>query len=192
MLFKNIASLVLACLLLISVSANTWAFFTNNEDSNANQLAAGTLDLKTDDADGVTQTLYTDNLTPGDTVGPATIVLKNTGAVNGSSLDIEFSYIEDDNPAPNPEQATADETAAVMEVTTFSYDGSSLLTSVSDNNTNGYKDVQDLAIADLSGQSGISAAASKNFTIEITARPDTPNDYRGDGINLTISFTLNQ
>lgn len=191
-LFKNIATLILVCLLLISLSASTWAFFTNTEDSSSNQLAAGTLDLKTNDVDGVTQTLYSDNLTPGEAVGPATITLKNIGVLNGSTLDIELSYIEDDNPAPNPEPETVDATAAIMEVTIFSYAGSSLLASVSDNNTNGYKDVYDLMIADLSGQSGISAAASKDFTIEITMRADAPNDFRGDGINITITFTLNQ
>ncbi|MFC1965320.1 TasA family protein [Chloroflexota bacterium] len=191
-LYKNIATLVLVCLLLISLSASTWAFFSNTEDSSTNQLAAGTLDLKTDDVDGVTQTLCSDNMTPGYSVGPATITLKNTGAVNGSTLDIDFDYYEDDQGGGNPISMTADETAGVFEVTTLTYGGSSLLASVSDNNTNGYEDVYDLKVEDLSGQSGINSAASKDFTIEVTMRIGANPDFGKDDINITMTFTLNQ
>lgn len=173
------------------IGAGVFAYFSDTETSTGNQLTAGTLDLKTDDADGVSQTLYATNMAPGDTVGPATIQVKNSGSVNGSTLDMVFYYVENDG-SPNDVNKTADETAGQMEVTTLNYGGSSLLTSVTDVNTNGYKDVYDLASTDLTGQSGIDASATKNFQIAVQIRSDTGNDFQADGITMIMNFTLNQ
>lgn len=189
---KKIFCLTIALLLLIgSTGAATWAYFSDTEASTGNQLIAGTLDLKTDNADGVTQTLYATNMEPGGTVGPSTIQLKNSGSVDGSSLDIAFSYVESDG-SPNPVNMSADETAAMIEATTLNYGGSSLLSSVSDSNSNGYKDLQDLKNADLSGQSGLNTQATKDFEIAVQLRSETGNGFQADGITMTITFTLNQ
>jgi predicted ribosomally synthesized peptide with SipW-like signal peptide len=189
---KRVIGLTIAFMLLLGMTGiGTFAYFSDVESSTNNQLAAGTLDLKTNDADGVSQTLYADNIQPGDTVGPETIVLKNTGSVAGTSLDLSFSYVESDG-SPNPINMDADETAAKIEVTTLSYAGSSLLSSVSDNNANSYKDVEDLKNADLSGQSGINASSSANFTIALKLREETGNNHQADGISITMTFLLNQ
>lgn len=189
---KVIISLTMALILIVSIiGVGSFAHFGDTETSANNQLTAGTLDLKTDDVNGVSQTLYSANMTPDDTVGPSTIQLKNSGSMNGSALDIVFSYVENDG-SPNTVNKSADDTAGMMEVTTLSYDGSSLLSSVSDANTNGYKDVYDLANADLTGQSGISASATKSFQIAVQLRTETGNDFQADGITITMTFTLNQ
>ncbi len=140
---------------------------------------------------GVSQTILATNMQPGDTIGPEFITLKNAGTVAGSNLTIAFTYIENDI-SSNPANKSADETAAVIEVITLKYDGSSLLASVSDNNTNGYLDIQDLKNTDLSGQSGIDALASKAFEIVVKTRDVMGNDYQADGIEITMTFTLNQ
>jgi len=189
---KKILGLTIAFVLFISwAGVGTWAYFSDTETSTNNQLTAGTLDLKTNDDDGVAQTLYATNMKPGDTVGPATIQLRNTGSVDGSTLDIAFSYVESDG-SPNAVNKSADATAAVMEVTTLNYGGSSLLTSVNDENSNGYKDIQDLKNADLTGQSGLNASATKNFEIAVQLRSETGNDFQADGITVTMTFILNQ
>jgi len=189
---KKIVGLTIVFMLFIGmVSIGTWAYFSDTETSTGNQLTAGTLDLKTNDVDSVFQTLYATNLKPGDTIGPSTIQLKNAGSVAGSTLDIAFSYVESDG-SPNTVNKNANDTAGMMEVTTLSYDGSSLLGSVSDANGNGYKDVYDLANADLSGQSGLNASATKNFDIAVQLRSETGNDYQADGITVTITFILDQ
>lgn len=188
---KKTLGFTMAFLLAMLVVGGSWAYFNDVESSSGNELVAGTLDLKTDDADGVSQTLYATSLEPGGSVGPETIQLKNSGSVNGQSLDIAFYYVESDG-SPNTVNKTADETAAVMEVTTLNYDGSSLLSSVSDSNSNSYKDIQDLKNADLSGQSGLNASATKNFEIAVQLRSDTGDDFQADGINMTMTFTLNQ
>jgi len=189
---RTIISLVFVALLVVSAAGiATWALFTDTEESTDNQLVAGSLDLRTDDADGVTQTLYATGMAPGDTVGPATIVLSNAGTMNGSSLDLSFSYVENDG-GSNEVDMTADEMAAMIEVTTLSYNGSSILGSVSDDNTNGYLDVQDLTTADLSGQSGLTTVETKDYVIAVQFRSDVGNDYQGDGITMTMTFVLNQ
>ena len=189
---KKIVGLTIVVMLLIGMTGiGTWAYFIDTETSQSNTFAAGTLDLKTDDSDGVSQTLLATNMAPGDTVGPETIILNNTGSVAGSTLDLSFSYIENDN-GTNPTDMTANQTAAMLGVTTLNYDGSSILGSVSDSQPNGYIDIEDLYNADLSGQSGIVYSGNKVFEIEVKLRDDTGNDFQEDGITITMTFTLNQ
>lgn len=184
--------LTIASLLFITVAGiGAWAYFLDTESSAENQFSAGTLDLKTNDADGVTQTLFITSMKPGDTVGPETINLNNAGTLDGSTLDIAFSYVESDG-SPNLVDKSADDTAALMEVTTLIYGGSSLMGNVNDTNSNGYKDIEDLKNADLSGQSGLNAEATKGFEIAVRLKESMGNDFQTDGITVTITFTLNQ
>ena len=77
---KRILGLTIAFMLLIGmVGIGTFAYFSDAETAYGNQLSAGTLDLKTNDADGVSQTLYATNIAPGETIGPQTITLRNGG-----------------------------------------------------------------------------------------------------------------
>jgi len=189
---KKILGLTIVFMLLIGMTGiGTWAYFSDIETSQSNTFAAGTLDLKTDDSDGVSQTLLATNMAPGDTVGPETIILNNIGSVAGSTLDLSFSYVESDG-GTNPTDMTADQTAAMLGVTKLNYDGSSILGSVSDSQPNGYIDIGDLYNADLSGQSGIADSANKVFEIEVKLRDSTGNDFQEDGITITMNFTLNQ
>ena len=188
---RNIFGSTLVLILFIGMlGTGSWAYFTDPEDTGENPLQAGTLDLKTDDVDGVTQTIYASSMKLGDNVS-GNVTLKNTGTTNGSSLDITFTYIENDD-SPNSVNMSPDATAASLEVTTMSYNGSSLLGSVTDNNTNGYKDVEDLKNTDLTGQSGINALAGTDFEIVVKLKETTDNDFQGDGITVTIAFTLRQ
>lgn len=184
--------LTIASLLFITLAGiGAWAYFLDTESSAENQFSAGTLDLKTNDADGVTQTLFITSMKPGDTVGPETINLNNAGTLDGSTLDIAFSYVESDG-SPNLVDESADDTAALMEVTTLIYGGSSLMGNVNDTNSNGYKDIEDLKNADLSGQSGLNAEATKGFEIAVRLKESMGDDFQTDGITVTITFTLNQ
>ncbi len=188
---RSIMGLTLVLMLFIGmVGTGSWAYFTDPEISADNPFAAGSLDLKTDDVDGVTQTIYATNMKRGDSVS-GNITLKNIGTTGGATLSVSFSYVESDD-SPNPVNMGADASAAVLEVTTLNYDGSSLLDSVSDNNTNGYKDVEDLKNEDLTELSGLNTQASKDFEIALKLKESTDNDFQGDGITVTITFTLNQ
>jgi predicted ribosomally synthesized peptide with SipW-like signal peptide len=191
---KKIVGLSLALIMLIGlVGVGTFAYFTDSEISSGNQLVAGTLDLTTNNSDGVSQTLYATNMSPGATVGPSTIRLRNAGTTDGTTLDINISYAEGDG-SPNTADKTADEVAAMIEVITLDYAGSSLLGNISDisGNNNGYKDVEDLKNTDLTGLSGIAASVTKDFNISVRLRSETGNDFQADGITMTMTFTLKQ
>jgi predicted ribosomally synthesized peptide with SipW-like signal peptide len=183
------------CLVLIAVvgiiGVATFAYFTDNDTSSGNSFVSGTLDLTINDVDGVTQTLYATGMSPGATVSPSTITLKNIGTVNGATLDIVFSYAESDG-SPNAVNKTADEMAAMIQVNTLDYGGSNLLSGISDSNSNGYIDIYDLMKANLTGLIGLDAGASKTFDISVQLRSDIGNDFQNDGINITMTFTLEQ
>src|SRR4030067_357866 len=66
----------------------TRSSLVDTEDASGNQAAVGALDLKTNDIDGVSQTLYATSMLPGNTIGPSTIHLRNAGSKNSSTLDL--------------------------------------------------------------------------------------------------------
>ncbi len=189
---KKLLGLTIAFLLCMGMAGiGTWAYsFSDTETSTGNVMAAGTMDLKTNDVDGVTQTLYATNMQPGGSVS-GNVTLKNSGTTNGSTLNLAFSYLESDS-SPNPLNMSANATAAQMKVTTLNYGGSDLLASVSDSNTNGYDDVQDLKTANLTGLSGINPSATEDFSITVQLEASTNGDFQADGITVAITFTLNQ
>lgn len=193
---KKIVGLSLALILIIGmIGVETFAYFTDNETSSGNQLVAGTLDLKTNDADGVSQTLYATSMSPGDTVGPSTITLKNAGTTNGATMDIVLSYLQSDGSPNILPNKTADETAAVLQVTTLTY-VTNLLDTLTDTNGNGYIDVQDLTnapnVTSLTDLSGLNALATKSFVIAVQLRSEILDDFQSDGIEMTMTFTLEQ
>ena len=89
----------------------------------------------------------------------------------------------------------ANATAAQMELIALDYGSSSLLGSVIDSQSptpNGWLDIEDLKNADLTGQTGINPSATEDFSITVQLRGDTAGDFQSDGVNITITFTLNQ
>jgi hypothetical protein len=160
----------------------------DSESSNSNQVTAGTLAMTTNGAYGVTGTLSAPNLKPGRTVGPSTITLQNVGSIAASSLNVSISYVKDD---VGTNSVTADQVASVLQITTLSYNYVSLLSSIPDSNGNGYVDLQDLKNNPLT-LSGLNPSASAPFTIAVQMRSGTSSSYCGAGINVTITFVLNQ
>jgi predicted ribosomally synthesized peptide with SipW-like signal peptide len=186
--------LSLALILALGVGvAGTLAYSADTQTSSGNVLAAGTLNLTTNDADGVNQTLYALSMSPGETVGSVVISLQNTGTTAGATLDVAVSYAESDGD-PNTVPETALAVAALLEVVTLDYSGDSGLGlgSISDTNGNTYKDVHDLAGSNLTGRTGIAASADETFTISVRLRGETPNSFQSDGIIVTMTFTLRQ
>lgn len=190
---KKVLGLVIVLLLIAGMSViGTWAFFTEVEASSGNVFTAGTLDLKTDDQDGVSQTMVATDIKPGDIVGPEIIVLKNVGSLASSNIDISFSYIENDFDS-NPADMSADDTASFFIVTILEYDEADILTKVDDHNSNGYIDIFDLAAtSNLAGLPGIDSGATKNFKIAVQLSGDVTGQYQSDGIDITMTFSLKQ
>ncbi len=196
---KKILGLGVAALLVMAlVGGGTWAYFSDVETSTGNILTAGTLDLKTNDLDGVTGTLTLTNIAPGDSVGPATVTLKNSGSINATALDVAVSYVESDGTKPTElvGNLSANATAQGFLVNTFKYNGVALLTAADDTNSNGVLDMQDVAApanaSKLTGLSGLDPAQTKDFEIEVTLDPTADNTFQAEGIDISFTFTLLQ
>jgi spore coat-associated protein N len=195
---KKIIGLAIAALIVITIAGvGTFAFFNDTESSANNIITAGTLDLKTNDANGVDSVLTVQDLAPGNSVGPATVELKNAGSIDAAHMDISVTYSENDGTEPGDPGLAADvsqdEFAAQLKVNTLRYGATDLLTKVTDANANGFKDIQDVSNSDLTGLLGLDSAATANFVIEVTLDgASTGNDFQGDGINITLNFDLQQ
>jgi spore coat-associated protein N len=194
---KILISLVMVVLAAGLIGGGVYAAFSNTETSTDNLLSSGTLDLKTNDSDGVSQTFYSGNLKPGDSIGPAKLSLRNTGTLNASALDIAFSYIKRDGAQPSDVKLvgidkTADEYASQVLVVTLTRETQNLLSLIMDQNNNGNIDLYDLSRTSLTGLGGIYAGQSKNFTVKFTIDPNTGNEFQGDGVAVTMTFTLRQ
>jgi hypothetical protein len=181
--------------MLLAAGAGAFAYLNDARSPPGDQMIAGTLDLKTNNADGVSRTLYALSMSPGDSAASEPVMLKNTGNVDGATLDIVFSYVKSDG-SPNTIPKSADQTAAVLQVTSLAYGVTNLLAILVDTNGNGYIDVQDLKgaanITALTNLSGLAAGASKNFNISVRLWSGTGSEFQADGISLTITFFLNQ
>ena len=197
----SLAGLLIACLAI----GGTWAYMTDTETSNNNGIAAGTLEMKTNNVNGVTQSLVCSNLKPGRAVTATTISLKNVGSASGGSVAISLSYNTDNSAdtTPNTVNMSTDDLAKVLQITTLNYDGRTILGLLTDANGNGYIDVQDMKneAANLAGLGGLNPGQIRTFDITVqmvsgagtnTFSTGTFADFVGDGINITVTFTLNQ
>jgi len=144
---------------------------------------------------GVTASITCSPMAPGQSVGSKTITLKNAGSLDAATLDIGVSYTEADGTWSTDDTVdkTADEFADELIVDTFTYGGTDLLTALpagTDADGDGI-DMKELAAADLSGQAGIDAGATKDLVIKVHLK-DVGNDFQNDGITVTFSFDLKQ
>jgi spore coat-associated protein N len=212
---KKIFGLTIAALLLIGmVAGGTWAFFSDTEASTNNQFSAGVLDLKLSDAnetdqDGVTASFGGTALKPGDTVGPSTVTLKNTGTVTAHHVDVKFQNSITDNPSYNATDLGTNiaDMSTVLTVSAMSYGGTSLLTQ----GTPGTFDNTYLEAADNAGNNdgiitmnelsnviilNLPAPAANNgtsvFSITVTIAGTVGNGIQGDLDTVTVTFGLYQ
>jgi predicted ribosomally synthesized peptide with SipW-like signal peptide len=89
---KKILSLSIILVAVIALlSTGTWAYFSDVEQATGNLFAAGTLDLKTNDQNGVTAVWNVPTMAPGDPASSGTIHLKNAGSVAADHLEIKFA-----------------------------------------------------------------------------------------------------
>ena len=190
---KKIVGISLAVLILSGMTGiGTWAYFSDFESASGNVLAAGTLDLKTNDTDGESQQFFgTQKMKPGFIIGPEYVVLKNAGSLDAATLDIDLTYVENDHPK-NPVNKSADETAANIAVTTLNYGGASILSLIPDLNADGIKDLYEMKNASLNTLAGIDSQSTKTFEMAVQCAANTTKQFQGDGITITINFTLNQ
>jgi len=217
-MLRRVVGLSLAVLILATVMVGgTWAYLRDSETSSSNPVSAGTLNLTTDDANGVSETLYTLTFKPGQNIpkeDAASITLKNTGSLAGSHMRIKFNYTNSDD-SSNLTAKSADDTAKNLEISLIelacpdrydlmTYDSThvpNVPSSGLDLNSNTWVDLNDLYVATntydyLSDLDGLAAGDSGTFAIQLKVadyNSSTFNtDYQNDGVAITITFTLYQ
>jgi len=175
-----------------AAGAGTYAAFSDTEQSNGNQVSAGTLDLTFGGSDGPVEAVSISNAVPGAS-DTGTLTLSNDGSVNGT-LDIGVASISSSS-GDNPEsegQTSSEDTGAALEE---AVDLTVTLEPGSDSTT-----VYDGTVADLSTgtlQSGLSlnSGTSKDLEIQYSVNPKTGQDdnhLQGDTLTVNFDFTLTQ
>lgn len=200
--YALVALVVIGAVLL---GLGTYAFWSDNETVSGNNVEAGTLDLTVDD--GASKTITLENAQPGDSANH-TFTLKNVGSTEADHVAMDLSFVEQaDEPAEPADsglaaELNAQDTAAMVEVTTFSYNGTSQLGSVTDGNSNGIVDLADVqsqtGSLDNLAAPGANGVDTENLELGLTVANDngaftgTDEDIMADGVDITLDFTLNQ
>lgn len=169
------------------VSAVTFAFFSDSGTNNDNVFAAGTIDLKLTDTndsaqDDITASFGGTNMVPGDTRS-GSFTLNNSGTHVANHAEV--AVVNTDTDLANPLDA-------VLEVTMLKYDSVSVLSQLSDNNGNGYVDLNDLATLGLDNLALTDLATDHTIDMMVTFRSEAGNDYQGDSVDSDWTITLNQ
>ena len=199
-LMLGITAILVASLL---AGAGSFAYFSDVETSTGNTFTAGTLDLKVSDwdeltfKDGVSATWTFSNMKPGDTVGPRSVWLRNFGSVEADHIEITSTNVVNDpsGPESDTEEGTTD-MAQAMEIIAMTYTANpGLLGSLTDWNSNGIIDLEDLETGfdNIKPVPLANQGSQTTFTMTIRFHPTLgDNDYQGDTLTTTIIFTLNQ
>ena len=208
---KIAISILTAILTLTLVGFGALAYFQDTETSTDNTLTAGTLDLKLTDfnemqKDGVSATWTMTNMAPGVTsTSTWYVMLSNSGSVAGDHVEISYHNDIDEGTEIEPETSstnTAAEMAQWLEVTGITYTGVSFATTPGHvlANTNGtpFIDLDDLA--DPANEAALDnllvpPASNGGMTalfMDIRFNSGAGNDFQGDTLTTTITFTLNQ
>ena len=206
--------LVAGILLVAGSSAVTFAFLTDTDQATQNTVQSGTLDLFLDgQSNGVSNSFLLFGGQPTDTT-THNYSLVNDGTTAADHVQIAFSSVENDTGLTEPTDADlaaeldGPATATHIEVTTLVYTAPDGTTTdliadgtVTDANGNGIVDLADVQAAGPFDNLA-PPAPNQNDTayFETTLKianddgtfTGTDEDMMGDGIDITVDFTLNQ
>lgn len=181
----------------------TFAFSQDTDQSAKNTLQAGSFDGKLAEIGPATENSTTDESdtdqirdtwedyshTNG-TTDPVNNTIEISNVNTSYSVDrvnVTASYTENDSALLD--NGNAGNTAQTLNITTFRYNGTSYLGSIPDANSNGAKDLDDLAQSTVTVD-GIPANDSVSLTMEIAGDSSSNENIGGDdGIDFTVSFT---
>ncbi len=178
------SSIMTIFLVLVMIVLGTVAAFIDTEEADDNIMSVGTLDLKTDDADGVSAKWTSSNMSLGEEV-PGTVNLKNDGSLDGE-VTVSFSadLTETGSPVGVDEGTDAIGDKLVAESVTF--DGEV----VAELQGKTVRELEALAEPHLLGT--LDAAEDKDFHITWKLAEDGDNGLQGDEADLTLQFVLTE
>ncbi len=165
------------------VGAGTFAYFSDAGTSSNNVFSSGSLNMVLSDSDqtdqeSVTASFGGTNLTPGVCLPAATLNIKNaTGSVAANHIDVAASN-------------TDSIFAAFLKINTLTYDGFDVV--VTDSNTNGYRDLQDLATNGIVNKSLTNVNVDHPLVMEVCLDLSAGNSQQGQSDTLGLTVTLDQ
>ena len=199
---------MLAIFLVIGLAGTgAFAWFSDTETSTGNTFIAGTFDLKVSDwdqglGDGVSYTWTMSDMQPGiTTVGPFDVVLQNSGSIAANHVEISFSHSINDLPdveSDTNKSSTPEEMARWIEITSCTYTGVTLYSTLTDANGNGFLDLEDVTLpANAAALDNLppplpNNGGSRTFSMALKFNSGATNDIQGDTLTTTVTFTLNQ
>lgn len=211
---KRVLVVVLAVGLIgAAMGAVTFSYFQDTDTSSSNTIESGTLNVTIGGVDdGTSNDFAMTSATPLNSTSK-NYSLANGGSASADHLQINISVNESDPSGYDQEPGDSDlknelnasETAKYIEVTKLTYhDGTSstdLNASISDANGNGIVDLADVqnhsAMDDLTPPKAEEGNQTHfDMTVRIASDDhglsDDDEDIMGDGINVSVHFTLMQ
>ena len=174
-----------------AAGAGTMAYFRDSETSGGNTVTAGTIDLV---LGGSGSFAFNTALAPSQSTS-GTLTLLNSGSVGGS-VDVDVSYSENDA-SGNDQNVSADDLASNLTVETLTYGGNDQTDQVAA--AGPQPTLQELATNDLTAGETTGndlvdlpdPGAGTPFTLGLRLE-NVGNQFQSDGINITLTFHLNQ
>jgi len=192
---KILVSMILVGLVAALAGAGLYAYFSDTEKSTGNTFTAGTLNLKVGDQDPTTWKITVSNMYPGQT-GSTSVVVANTGSLNGK-LSISFSsLVDDENGITEPEsELSDDETSGELA------ENLKLEIFIDENGNGMYDSGTDVLIysgtcdgitsGGLTGYS-LDAGVSKTMVVKYAIDSSVGNIIQSDKAGFDITFSLVQ
>lgn len=194
----------------------TYAFFEDTDNADSNAVSAGTLDVAINGSNSQTNMFSLVDAQPTDTVSQ-NFSITNQGTTAANHLQVNMSFTEND-PSAEPadpdlnHELTGGETASNITVTALTYRDPSgtttnLLSSITDANGNGLKDLADVQNSSVLDDLTPPAKSSGNtayleITLKIPSDDATTGDaadwtesdepLMADGIDINVHFKLMQ
>jgi len=170
-----------------AAGAGTYAAFSDTEQSNNNQVTAGTLDLTVDGSSSPVTVLSVSDATPGQSGSGSAITLSNDGSVDGT-LDVTVAAVNSsENGTNDPESSSPDEGNGVELESLVTIDVSLGGTQVFSDTVANISSGQTI----VSGQA-LNAGNSTDFNLSYTVDSAANNEIQSDSVSLDFDFTLTQ
>ena len=174
-----------------AVVAGTRAYFSEQGEVKSNVFSTGTLALKLGGADEATAVWKIETGKPGDEAS-GSVNIKNAGNIVADHIEIVAANTVTES-ASEPGSTATVKLDTVLEITALTYNGSSVLSQVTDANGNGIKDLDDLEAVTLDNLALTDLNVDHPFAMAVRFEPvQTVGEHQGDSVTTTLTVTLNQ
>ena len=176
-----------------AAGAGTYAWFSDEEESNDNTVTAGTLDLTGANDEKITaKDMVPSQRIPSSGSNTISVTYDGSSTVTPVELDFSTSLSEPTETNNTPDQSVTDlgnqldvNTAELVQSGTPS-------TTVNLKADHGVSTVADLDGLSLDAALSLSPSDSVDFNLAFTFNQNAGNDFQGDGITIEATFTAEQ